>query len=49
MNIARIVDVAMAIVVVGGITVAVSSPNSADLVKAFGGAFSSSLSAAMGK
>ena len=49
MQIGRIADIAMAIVSVAAITVIVSSPNTASDIKAFGGAFSGSLSAAMGK
>lgn len=49
MQLGRIFDIAMAIVTVGGVTVLVTSPNTADVIKAFGGAFSGSLSAAMGK
>lgn len=49
MNIARVVDIAMGIIAVAGVTVVVTSTNSADIIKAFGGAFSGSLSAAMGK
>lgn len=49
MVVGRIVDVIAAIVAVAGVTVAVSSPNTAGIIKAFGGAFSGSLSAAMGQ
>ena len=49
MQIGRIADIAMAIVAVAGITVVVSSANTAGDIKAFGSAFSGSLSAAMGK
>lgn len=49
MPLGRIFDIGMAIVAVAGVTVAVTSPNTANVIKAFGGAFSGSLSAAMGK
>jgi len=49
MQIGRIADIIGAIVVVAGITVVVSSKNTAEDIKAFGSAFSGSLSAAMGK
>lgn len=49
MQFGRIADIIGAIVVVAGITVVVSSKNTAEDIKAFGGAFSGSLSAAMGK
>ncbi len=48
MQVGRIADILGAIVVVAGITVVVSSPNFAGDIKAFGSAFSGSLSAAMG-
>lgn len=48
MNLGRIVDIAIAIVVVAGITVAVSSPNTAPIIKAFGDSYSGSIKAAMG-
>lgn len=48
MQIGRIVDILGAIVAVAGITVVVSSPNTSTDIKAFGGAFSGSLKAAMG-
>lgn len=49
MPVGRFFDIAMAIVAVAGVTVAVTSPNTAGVIKAFGGAFAGSLSAAMGK
>lgn len=49
MNVARIVDIALGIIVVAGITVSVSSENTANIIKAFGSAFSGSLNAAMGR
>lgn len=48
MQFGRIVDILGAIVAVAGITVVVSSPNTSSDIKAFGGAFSGSLKAAMG-
>lgn len=49
MNIGRIVDILIAIVAVGGITVAVSSTQTASIIKAFGESFTGSLKAAMGQ
>lgn len=49
MALGRFFDIAGAIVVVAGITVLVSSSNTSADIKAFGSAFSGSLSAAMGK
>jgi len=49
MVVGRIVDIIAAIVAVAGLTVAVSSPNTATLIKSFGSAFSGSLQAAMGQ
>jgi hypothetical protein len=49
MVLGRIFDIMAAIVVVGGVTVAVSSPNTAGVANAFGNAFANSLRAAMGK
>lgn len=49
MQLGRIFDIAIAIVVVAGVTVAVTSPNTSSVIKAFGSSFSNSLSAAMGK
>jgi hypothetical protein len=49
MQVGRIADIIGMIVVVAGITVVVSSKNTAADIKAFGSAFSGSLSAAMGK
>jgi hypothetical protein len=49
MAIGRLFDILAAIVVVAGITVVVSSPNTSQDIKSFGSAFSGSLSAAMGK
>lgn len=49
MHFGRIFDIGMAIVAVAGVTVAVTSPHTSDVIKAFGAAFSGSLSAAMGR
>jgi hypothetical protein len=49
MQLGRIVDIFAAIVAVGMAFVIVSSPNTASIITAWGQAFSSSLSAAMGK
>lgn len=49
MALGRIIDIFAAIVSVGLVTVIVTSPNTAGIIKAWGDAFSSSLSAAMGK
>jgi hypothetical protein len=49
MQLGRIFDIGMAIVAVAGVTVAVTSPQTANVIKAFGSAFGGSLSAAMGK
>lgn len=48
MKFGRIFDIAMAIVVVGGVTVAVTKPNTAQVMKAVGDSFSNSLKTAMG-
>lgn len=48
MQFGRIFDILAAIVGVAGATVIVGNPNSANTIKAFGGAFASSLKAAMG-
>lgn len=48
MQIGRIFDVAMAIVAVGGLTVAVTSAHTSDVIKAFGSSFSGALKQAMG-
>ena len=45
----KIFDIGMAIVAVAGVTVAVSSTQTAAIIKAFGDSFANSLSAAMGK
>lgn len=49
MVLGRIVDIIAAIVAVAGVTVAVSSTQTANIISAFGGAFSGSLKAAMGQ
>jgi len=49
MQLGRIIDVFAAIVSVGMAFVIVSSPNTAAIISAWGQAFSTSLSAAMGK
>ena len=49
MPLGRVVDIVIGIVVVGGVTVAVSSPNTANIIKSFGSAFAGSLQAAMGQ
>lgn len=49
MALGRIIDIFAAIVSVGLVTVIVTSPNTANIISAWGTAFSSSLSAAMGK
>lgn len=48
MALGRVFDIAMAIVVVAGVTVAVTKPNTAQVLKAIGDMFSNSLKAAMG-
>ncbi len=48
MELGKVFSILSAIVVVAGITVVVSSPNTSADIKAFGGAFSGSLQAAMG-
>lgn len=48
MQLGRIFDILAAIVGVATATVIVGNPHSADTIKAFGGAFSGSLRAAMG-
>jgi hypothetical protein len=48
MNVGRIFDILIAIVTVAGITAVVSSKNTQGDIKAFGSAFSGSLSAALG-
>ena len=45
----RILDIAGAIVGVGLATVLVTSPNTANVIKAFGSSFAGSLRAAMGR
>jgi hypothetical protein len=45
----RIFDVALAIVAVAGVTVAVGSSQTANIIKAMGSAFSGSLQAAEGR
>lgn len=49
MQIGKIFDILGAIVGVAGITAVMGSPDSAAVIKAFGGAFSGSLSSALGK
>ncbi len=49
MPLGRVFDIAAGIVTVALITVLVTSAHTADVIKAFGAAFSGSLSAAMGK
>jgi hypothetical protein len=49
MQLGRIFDIGMALVVVAGVTVVVSNPNSQGIIKAFGSSFSGSLKAAEGK
>jgi hypothetical protein len=49
MNIGRVIDIVGAIVVVAGLTVAVSSPQTSNIILSFGKAFANSLSAAMGQ
>jgi hypothetical protein len=49
MSFGRVFDIASAIVTVAAITVLVTSAHTSDVIKAFGSAFSGSLSAAMGK
>ena len=49
MQLGKIFDIAMAIVAVAGVTVAVSTPNTASVITSFGNAFAGSLRAAMGK
>ena len=48
MSVGRIFDIFAAIVGVAAVTVVVSSPNTAAIITAWGGAFSGSLKAAMG-
>jgi len=49
MAFAQIASIAGAIVTVALVTVFVTSPNTANIIKSIGGAFASSLKAAMGK
>ncbi len=49
MEVGKIFSIAMAIVVVAGITIVVSSPTTAGDLKAIGDTFSGSLRAAMGR
>jgi hypothetical protein len=49
MALGKIFDIMGAIVAVAGVTVAVSSTNTANIIGAFGKAFSGSLQAAMGQ
>lgn len=49
MSLGRIADILGAIISVAMASVIMGNPNSAGTIKAFGGAFSSSLSAAEGK
>lgn len=49
MVIGKIVDIALAIVAVAGVTVAVSSTQTANIISSFGNAFQGSLTAAMGQ
>lgn len=49
MSFGRIFDIAIAIVAVAGVTVAVSSTQTAPIIGAFGDAFSNSLKASMGQ
>lgn len=49
MQLGRVIDIFVAIVGVGLAFVIVSSENTAKIIKAWGDAFSSSLSSAMGK
>jgi hypothetical protein len=48
MQVGRVIDIFVGIVAVAMAFVIVSSPNTADIIKAWGTAFSSSISAAMG-
>lgn len=48
MQFGKIFDIAFAIVVVAGVTVAVVHPGTSSVISAIGNAFSSSLRAAMG-
>lgn len=49
MPVGRIVDIAIGIVVVAGVTVAVSSPNTSNIILSFGRSFAGALQAAMGQ
>lgn len=49
MTVAKIFGVLGAVVAVAGVTVAVSSTNTANIIGAFGNSFSGSLKAAMGQ
>jgi len=49
MQFGKIFDILIAIVAVAGVTVAVSSTQTAPIIGAFGNAFSNSLKASMGK
>ena len=49
MIVGQIAAIALAIVTVAGVTVAVSSPNTSNIIGSFGSAFSNSVKAAMGQ
>lgn len=49
MNLDKLLSIGSAIVVVAGVTVVVSHPQSAEIIRSVGSAFSSSLRAAMGQ
>lgn len=49
MNFARVIDIFAALVTVAGVMVVVTSPETANIIKAWGSAFSESTRAATGK
>lgn len=49
MNLSRVFDIFAALVTVAGVMVVVTAPNTADIIRAFGSAFSESTRAATGK
>lgn len=49
MNMSRIFDIFAALVAVAGVMVVVTSPETAGIIKAFGGAFAESTRAATGR
>lgn len=49
MTFARVIDIFVALVTVAGVMVVVTSPETANIITAFGGAFSESTRAATGR